>query len=154
MHLRNPELDLSRAIRCTDSDFRSDGSVWSSISRPVTLRAWLSAEVRLLADLVGFRDAALGLAVHELPATADGWLSEALFAVDEPVQIEGPKFTLVRDGENWLLEAEAPEGKVLSVAEAEAPAGELAGLRITVVADADEAGVAPQARLHRGNSGG
>ncbi|MBX2883683.1 MAG: Gldg family protein [Granulosicoccus sp.] len=55
VQLRNPEYDLTKSIRRVLTDFQSAGDVFASISKPLTLNAYVSADDQLPADLAKFR---------------------------------------------------------------------------------------------------
>lgn len=54
--LRNPEFDITRAIRDVLYRYRSSGELFEQISKPVTLRAYVSADEKLPELLVAYRD--------------------------------------------------------------------------------------------------
>lgn len=55
--LRNPEFDVTRAIRDVLYRYRSGGELFDQIETPVTLRAYVSADALLPEVLVDYRDA-------------------------------------------------------------------------------------------------
>ncbi|EAQ96492.1 Gldg family protein [Congregibacter litoralis] len=55
--LRNPEFDITRAIRDVLYRYRSGGELFDQISKPVTLRAYVSDDSKLPQLLVDYRDA-------------------------------------------------------------------------------------------------
>ena len=55
--LRNPEFDVTRAIRDVLYRYRSGGELFDQIETPVTLRAYVSADALLPQALVDYRDA-------------------------------------------------------------------------------------------------
>ena len=55
--LRNPEFDVTRAIRDVLYRYRSGGELFDQIETPVTLRAYVSADALLPEALVDYRDA-------------------------------------------------------------------------------------------------
>ncbi|GAB5413806.1 MAG: hypothetical protein Cons2KO_14090 [Congregibacter sp.] len=54
--LRNPEFDVSRAIRDVLYRFRSGGELFDQIDSPVTLRAYISGDALLPDLLISYRD--------------------------------------------------------------------------------------------------
>ncbi|MFT4767572.1 MAG: ABC-2 type transport system permease protein [Glaciecola sp.] len=54
--LRNPEFDITRAIRDVLYRYRSGGELFDQITQPVTLRAYVSDDSRLPELLVEYRD--------------------------------------------------------------------------------------------------
>ncbi|MDP5071668.1 MAG: ABC transporter permease, partial [Congregibacter sp.] len=54
--LRNPEFDITRAIRDVLYSYRSSGELFDQISKPVTLRAYVSGDARLPELRVEYRD--------------------------------------------------------------------------------------------------
>lgn len=54
--LRNPEFDITRAIRDVLYRYRSSGELFEQISKPVTLRAYVSADAKLPEPLVEYRN--------------------------------------------------------------------------------------------------
>lgn len=55
--LRNPEFDVTRAIRDVLYRYRSGGELFEQIARPVTLRAYISDDALLPDLLIDYRDA-------------------------------------------------------------------------------------------------
>lgn len=55
--LRNPEFDVTRAIRDVLYRYRSGGELFEQIERPVTLRAYISDDALLPDLLIAYRDA-------------------------------------------------------------------------------------------------
>ena len=55
--LRNPEFDITRAIRDVLYSYRSGGELFEQIRSPVTLRAYVSADALLPELLIDYRDA-------------------------------------------------------------------------------------------------
>ncbi|MEE4277185.1 MAG: Gldg family protein, partial [Halieaceae bacterium] len=58
--LRNPEFDVTRAIRDVLYRYRSGGELFDQIESPVTLRAYVSDDARLPQLLIDYRDAIRG----------------------------------------------------------------------------------------------
>lgn len=87
VRLRNPEFDITRALRDVLYRYRSGGELFTQIDSPVTLRAYVSADERLPALLSTYRDAI----ASEAQALADS---------------SGGKFTVE------FLEPEAGDGTV------------------------------------------
>ncbi|WP_439101012.1 Gldg family protein [Congregibacter sp.] len=65
--LRNPEFDVTRAIRDVLYRYRSGGELFDQISKPVTLRAYVSDDSKLPQLLVDYRDAIRGEAQALIP---------------------------------------------------------------------------------------
>lgn len=81
VRLRNPEYDLTRAIRRVMTDFQSAGDVFAGIAEPVTLYAYLSSDDRLPSDLAHYKAEVVKVA-SALAETSRGKLS---------VRIEDPQ---------------------------------------------------------------
>lgn len=74
--LRNPEFDITRAARDVLYRYRSSGELFDQISKPVTLRAYVSSDDRLPELLVEYRDAIRKEAEALIPQ------SQKKFAID------------------------------------------------------------------------
>ncbi len=74
VRLRNPEYDLSRAIRRVVSDFRTGGGALANLARPVRLSIWSSDPARLPAELASYRAEVEGIA-RERAGSSGGTLS-------------------------------------------------------------------------------
>ncbi len=72
--LRNPEYDLTRAIRDLMQRYRSGGDLFAAIDDPVELIAYVSAEDRLPDALLAYRDS-IAAQLQELVEESDGKLS-------------------------------------------------------------------------------
>ncbi|MEE4279535.1 MAG: Gldg family protein, partial [Halieaceae bacterium] len=72
--LRNPEFDVTRAMRDVLYRYRSGGQLFDQIQSPVTLRAYVSGDALLPQILRDYRDAIRSEA-EALAATADGKFS-------------------------------------------------------------------------------
>jgi len=53
--LKNPEYEITRAIDRLSRQYRSGGDLFAQVNEPVTLKAWVSSDERLPAELKGFR---------------------------------------------------------------------------------------------------
>ena len=74
--LRNPEYDITRAIRKVLTDFQTAGNVFDSIAGDVTFTAYVSDDSRLPESLVQFRNELQGV-IDEAAASSGGRLSVA-----------------------------------------------------------------------------
>ncbi|MFT7288783.1 MAG: ABC-2 type transport system permease protein [Halieaceae bacterium] len=72
--LRNPEFDITRAVRDVLYRYRSGGELFEQIKNPITLRAYVSADALLPEQLVEYSDA-LRAEVEALAGTSNGKLS-------------------------------------------------------------------------------
>jgi ABC-2 type transport system permease protein len=77
VQLRNPEFDLTRAIKKVLYGFQEGGSLFASIAEPVQFVGYLSADDRLPEALAGYREV-LSEALDELVAESGGKLTAAL----------------------------------------------------------------------------
>lgn len=77
----------------------------------------------------------VGLNTFDLPAGIDGWLDRNLLAVVGADTIEGPDYTLSRDGDLWQLADALEDGRALDSERAASLASALEGLRVQGIAD-------------------
>ncbi|WOJ97599.1 Gldg family protein [Congregibacter brevis] len=89
--LRNPEFDVTRAIRDVLYSYRSSGELFDQINAPVTLRAYVSADSKLPEILVEYRDAIRAEAEALIPN------SQSKFNIDfiEPEANNGEQAALI-----------------------------------------------------------
>jgi ABC-2 type transport system permease protein len=74
--LRNPEFDVTRAIRDVLYRYRSGGELFDQISKPVTLRAYVSSDSRLPDLLVDYRDSIRATAEALIPRSQNKFAIE------------------------------------------------------------------------------
>lgn len=55
VNLRNPEYDLTRAIKKVVDTYQSEGNIYSSVEAPLTLSAYVSTDAKLPAQLKAFK---------------------------------------------------------------------------------------------------
>jgi len=81
VQLRNPEFDLTRAIKKVLYGFQGGGDIFDSIKQPVRFVGYVSADERLPEALVDYRSV-LTEALEELVAQSSGLLSAELLDPD------------------------------------------------------------------------
>ena len=74
VRLRNPEYDVTRAIKKVLYGFQGGGSIFDSVTGPVTFTGYISADDRLPPTLVALKDD-LAAVLAELEAESEGKLS-------------------------------------------------------------------------------
>ena len=81
MRLQNPEYDITRAIKKVLYGFQGGGSLFDSVSKPVTFTGYVSADERLPEPLRALR-AELAAVLDEMIAESDGKLSAEILDPD------------------------------------------------------------------------
>ncbi len=77
VRLRNPEYDITRAIKKVLYGFRGGGDIFDAISDPVEFTGYISADERLPAVLVDLK-AELGVVLDEMIAESGGKLTSSI----------------------------------------------------------------------------
>jgi ABC-2 type transport system permease protein len=74
VELRNPEYDITRAIKKVLYSYQAGGDLFSSMEKPVTLTGYFSADDRLPKELVGLKNDLMAL-TEELQTASNGRFS-------------------------------------------------------------------------------
>ncbi len=90
--LRNPEYDITRAIKKTLYAYQSGGNLFDSVDSPLTLKAYISAESRLPPELVELRKA-IEKEAAEMKAQSNGKFEVEFVDPDANGGAEGRRIT-------------------------------------------------------------